>query len=1022
MSPRRFALFALGLSLLLIAAGATAATAGAAPGLPNEPRGQEPSPGGNGTDARATSGSIAVIPFTNISRDAADDWLGEGIAETVVADLESQGQFTVIGQERVRVAAGGRSATLDEAAIIPLGRALGARWVVTGGYQRLGGVLRITARMVDVNSGIVAKTVKVDGVVEEIFDLQDRIAAELTTDGPRTAVADETPRRMPGAAGRPGFAATGGEGGAPGATGNGSNGGSNGTAVRPGDVTGGIILPGRDPSNRERGVPGAAGRGGQGARGGPGGGGRPGAGVAAPGGLGTAESAGVLTGRPRVTAARADVPPTIDGQIDDAIWRSAARLTEFVQVRPLDGAPATEETEVWVAYDSANIYLAMHAHYTDPSIARTNRVDRDQTRSDDTIAVYFDTFLDQQRAYVFSVNGYGVQADSLTGSRGGGGGGRGGGGRGGGGGGFRGGGGFSGIPSGDSSWDALFDSAGTLVADGWTAEMAIPFKSLRYPASDSHRWGFQIARTIGGKDETVVWSPMSRDVSSFMSQMGLLDGLSGLSTARNIELLPTFTAVQVGSLDTNTGGFGEERQPEGGLNLKYGITSNLTLDFTYNPDFSQIESDRPQIEVNQRFPLFFSELRPFFLEGQEVFQTRGPANLVHTRTIVDPRYGGKVTGKVGKTTVGVLFANDEAAGKVEDRGDARFGRNAQFLIGRVRYDLYSESYIGAIVTDREFLDEYSRVGGVDANLRLGPTQSISMSFFQSQHRDSAGLERTGPGWSFNYGNRGRNLTYSFSTDGLDPDFRTSTGFVRRVDTRQARASVSYRWYPESWILNWGPRASYDRNYDFEGILQDEGTNVGFNMSFAKNINFNVSINRDIERFRGINFRKRRYSAGGGVNTSRRIGFGGFFNWGDQVRFSGTPFLGNSFRANIFMNLRPVSRFQLDFNLSTSRLVDPRTMDEVFDVKIYRTFSTYQFTDRLLFRNIMEFNTFDRTLGANLLLTYRVNSGTVFYIGYDDRYKQGDLIFDDDDDPLFFTTDFERTNRAFFTKMSYLFRF
>ena len=1013
-------------TLLLMLAFAVAASA-AMPVLASPPRAQAAPPAGNGggttDDTDVSSGSVAVIPFTNISRHEADDWIGDGIAETVMADLESLGNLTVMAQERVRAAAAGRDdAEFDDVALTALGRELGARWVVTGGYQRIGSQLRITARMVDADSGLIARTVKADGTLDEIFDLQDRIAAELTTD----AQPNQMARATPDVRGSPsGVATPRGEGADPLATGNRFNSegseGSEGAAgvddLEPAQVTGGIILPDGDPASRARRGPGAAGGGGAGGRGVPGGrGGGPGGGAVAPGGPGPAASAGVLTGRPIVTAARAAEPPRIDGQLDDAVWQRAARLTEFVQVRPIEGAPASEETEVWVAFDSGNIYVAMHAYYANPSIARANRVDRDQIRSDDTISVYFDTFLDQQRAYVFSVNGYGVQGDSLMGSRGGG---RGGGDRGGG---FRGGGGgFSGVPSGDSSWNALFDSAGTLVADGWTAEMSIPFKSLRYPSNDSHRWGFQVVRSIGGKDETVVWSPVARG-NTFMSQMGLLDGLSGLSTSRNLELLPTFTAVQVGSLDTNTGGFGEERQPEGALNLKYGITSNLTLDFTYNPDFSQIESDRPQIEVNQRFPLFFSELRPFFLEGQEIFRTRGPANFVHTRTIVDPRYGGKVTGKVGKTTIGLLFANDEAPGKVDDVADPAFGKTAQFLIGRVRYDLYAESYIGAIVTDREFLDRYSRVGGVDANFRIGRSQSVSMSFFQAQHRDSDDVERTGPGWSFNYSNRGRNLTYYFSTDGLDPDFRTDTGFVRRVDTRQARASVSYRWYPESWIVSWGPRASYDRNYDFEGILQDEGSNVGLSLSFAKNINFNVSVNRDMERFGGINFLKNRYSAGGGVGTSRRIGFGGYFNWGDQIRFSDVPFLGDSVSANIFVNLRPVSRFQMDLNVSTSRLVDPSTFEEVFDVKIFRTFSTFQFTERLLFRNILEFNTFDRTLGANMLLTYRVNSGTVFFIGYDDRYRQGDLIFDDNDDPLFFTTDFERTNRAFFTKMTYLFRF
>ena len=178
----------------------------------------------------------------------------------------------------------------------------------------------------------------------------------------------------------------------------------------------------------------------------------------------------------------------------------------------------------------------------------------------------------------------------------------------------------------------------------------------------------------------------------------------------------------------------------------------------------------------------------------------------------------------------------------------------------------------------------------------------------------------------------------------------------------------------------------------------------------------------MERFGGIDFFKNRYSLGGNVNTSRAVSFGGSFNWGEQVRFSGTPFLGDSTSGNMFMSLRPFSRLQASLNMSTSRLIDPRDQTDVFDVKIFRTQTSYQFTDRLLLRNILEYNTFTRTFGANLLVTYRVNAGSVFYIGYDDRYKQGHLIFDDDDEPLFFTTDFERTNRAFFMKISYLFRY
>ncbi len=322
---------------------------------------------------------------------------------------------------------------------------------------------------------------------------------------------------------------------------------------------------------------------------------------------GAGANAGALAGLVSVQPERTQTPPSIDGRLDDAVWSDAARVTDFVQRQPLDGAPATEKTEIYIAYDSSTIHLGFYAHYEDPGIMRANRSDRDRAGfSDDIFSVYFDPFLDQQRAYVFSVNGYGVQDDSILGSRGGGGG-FGGGGPGGGG--FRGFGGGGGLPRGDSSWNALFSSGGQIVEDGFTAEMAIPFKSLRYPSRGGdipHTWGFQIARSIRGKNETVVWSPVSRGISGFLPQMGVLTGMTGLSTSRNLELQPTVAGIRFGTLDEAAGRVVDgDPQPEAGLNVKYGVTSNLTADLTFNPDFSQIETDRPQVEVNQRFALFF---------------------------------------------------------------------------------------------------------------------------------------------------------------------------------------------------------------------------------------------------------------------------------------------------------------------------------------------------------------------------------------------------------------------------------
>ncbi len=973
------------------------------------PAAQEVPAGASGQEFVPTErpdGTFAVLRFINISRDEADDWLGDGFAETVAADLAALPGMSVVGRDQVASAlTGGPGEALDASAATRLGRSVGANWVVTGGFQRVGERLRITARLLDAGTGSVTDSVTADGTMDEVFDLQDQIVAGLLRG--RTSAANPTgPERtarteadpLPTSEG-PGF----------GGSRRGRDLGDRATVDRadrvgpaprsPGDarpgapVSGGLVVP---RAESPRGA--TAGRADGGGLGGP---------------AASAVSAGALVGRPSYNATFAPEPPTVDGTLDDAIWRTATSITEFVQVAPVEGDPATEDTEVFVAFDSTHLYLGMHAHYSNPGMMRASRVDRDRASySDDTISVYFDTFLDQQRAFVFTLNGYGVQGDSLMGGSGGGG--------------FRGGGGFGGggVPRGDRSWDALFESSGTLVDDGWTAELAIPFKSLRYPTSDEHRWGFQIARSIRDKNETVVWAPVSRDVSGFLPQMGLLDGIRNLSTSRNLEILPTFTAIQVGSLDTTTGGFPGEGQPEGGVNFKYGLTPNLTLDFTYNPDFSQIESDRPQIEVNQRFPLFFSELRPFFLEGQEIFNIQGPVTFVHTRTIVDPRYGGKVTGKVGKTTLGFLFANDEAAGKLDDPAERGFGQSANTIIGRARYDLYSQSHIGAVVTDREFLDSYSRLYGIDSRLQITPTASLDVAVLRTDNQglDSGVGPTSGSMFDGGYRHRGRNLSYNVSAYQIDPDFDTDVGFIRRQDIRRASSSLGYRWWPESWLINWGPEFQYSRNWNFEDVLEDEEARLRLRMSFAKNFSFNGDIRKEMERFRGINFDKVRYSLGGNVNTSRVVSFGGGYNWGDQVRFSGVPFLGNGSSLRLFVSLRPHSRLQSSININTSRLVDPFEQTDVFDVKIYRAQTTYQFTDRLLLRNILEHNTFSKTLGANLLLTYRVNSGTVFFVGYDDRYQQGDLIFDDDDDPVFFTTDFERTNRAFFTKISYLFRY
>ena len=725
-----------------------------------------------------------------------------------------------------------------------------------------------------------------------------------------------------------------------------------------------------------------------------------------------AQSTGLVPGRPSVSPTRVTTPPRIDGRLDDLAWTTAARLTTFVQQQPLEAEPASEETTVWVAYDNDRLYFAFDVKYSDPSIMRANRVDRDQASADDLMTVYLDTFLDQQRAYDFDVNGYGVQGDGVltAGSDDG------------------------GIPNPDRSWNALFDTSAQIVDYGYTAEMAIPFKSLRYPRrgpGEPHRWGLQIVREIKGKnEENAVWAPMSRDESSFYRQMGLLEGMTNLSTSRNLEFLPTFTAVQFGSIDESTGGFAtRDPDADAGINIKYGVTSNMTADFTLNPDFSQVESDEPQIEANQRFALFYPELRPFFLEGASIFEIRGPVTFVHTRTIVDPQYGVKMTGKQGRTALGVLFAEDEAAGNLDDPGDPAFGRDARTFIGRAMYDLYSGSHLGGLVTNRDFMTGYSRLGLLDGSFRLGATHNLGFRVAGTANREPTGEATTGHLVDVDFRKDGRNLSYFWANFAISPDFDTEAGFVRRTDQRRSFGNVEYQWWPEHWIINWGPTFEYGRTWDYQGVLQDENVETSVDVRFAGNMEIDGGISRDMERFGGIDFLKTRYFFGGEVNASRRYQVGVNVNGGDEIYYDEeAPFLGREAGVGLELTLRPVSSVQADLSLDTSRFVDTAGGGrEMFDIKVLRAQITYQATSRLAFRNISQWDTYDKTFDLNLLATYRVNAGTVFYAGYDDHHRQGDRIDGDPDgdgvdQPLFSSTRLRRTNRAVFLKLQYLFRY
>lgn len=475
-----------------------------------------------------------------------------------------------------------------------------------------------------------------------------------------------------------------------------------------------------------------------------------------------AQGSGTYDGRTRqldVATPRIESEVRIDGRLDEPAWRDAARLVGFSQYRPVDGRPAADSTEVLVFYSPTAIHFGVRAFEAHGAGAvRATLADRDNIGADDYVQILLDTYDDDRRALLFSVNPLGVQQDGVQSEGidpGQGAGGR-----------------FDGVV--DISPDFAYESRGRVTADGWEVELRIPFKSLRYQAADPQRWGLQVKRITQHSGHEDTWTPAVRANASFLVQGGHLLGLTGLRRGLVLEVDPELTASVTGgpraATDGDHWGYRDPRTELGG-NLRWGITPNYTANATINPDFSQVESDVGQVTVNERFALFFPEKRPFFLDGLEQYDT--PGRLIYTRQIREPIAGVKLTGKRGATALAYLGAAD-------DRDWSASGDDVPvFNILRVRRDLGTSSTIGVVHTDRIEGSGYNRVSGADARVVWRRIWFSSAQVAGAWTKDDAG-SRKGTAFQVVLADRtGRAYGNHFEIDGVTPDFETRSGFVPR---------------------------------------------------------------------------------------------------------------------------------------------------------------------------------------------------------------------------------------------------
>jgi len=662
--------------------------------------------------------------------------------------------------------------------------------------------------------------------------------------------------------------------------------------------------------------------------------------------------------------------PKIDGVIDNPLWeREALEIHDFVQLTPVERGTPSQNTKAFIGYDADNLYLAFRCFDTHSDAIRASITQRDNIIEDDWVLIFLDTFNEKRRAFTFILNPLGIPMDGMRIEEG-------------------------GSDQIDASWDAVFQSEGKLDAEGYTVELAIPFKSLRFPDVKEKVWGVTLARTIARTGEIIVWPAMSRDKPGLLCQAREMTITGEVERGSNFELMPVATSLKTKDADFDF---------DPGLNFKWGMSSEMTLDMTLNPDYSQIEADAPQIDINQRFALYYPEKRPFFLEGMEIFQFP-EIQVVYTRRIIDPIGGAKLSGKLGRFTYGLISAYDmsptESLWEVSD-GQVDRDATALFNIFRMKADVLKESYIGFALTDKELTGgSYNRLAGMDGQFKFGDHFFLNFQANAAQTKYGESKSDYAPAL---YGNMGYYLEHwgagVFGT-AIHPDFEAASGYVNRVDYRSWGGYAFFNIFPEKRYLNQIRfQLNGGRRFAYRGeTLEDQWLELRTNLRFTEFSQMNVEFQRSLERYGGIDFHKTGLEIEAESNLIGWLPFGFFFSTGNSIFYDpDDPFLGCSNSYGLIVTLKPSKRLRISSSLSKQTFWETWGGAEIYDYNVLRSRITYQLNKTLSVRAIVDYNHFYRTLYGSFLFSYVYRPGTVFFLGLDNdlfrdefgRYAQSD---------------------------------
>ncbi|MDD8032178.1 MAG: DUF5916 domain-containing protein [Acidobacteriota bacterium] len=676
----------------------------------------------------------------------------------------------------------------------------------------------------------------------------------------------------------------------------------------------------------------------------------------------------------------------IDGTLSEEAWAKALKVVLDIEIMPGENIETSFKTECFLAYDRHNLYVGFIAHDPEPDKIRAFYNDRDNCWQDDLVGIILDTFNDENRAFTFFVNPLGIQADEIM---------------------------SLGGQQEDMTWDAIWNSAARITGSGYEVEMAIPFSSLQFqPSRDEQTWGFVPLRIVPrSRRYQISIMPFDRNNPCTLCQAPKITGFKGISPGRNLELDPTLTAARTDAREEfPSGGMKKlDSKADLGVSGSWYFTNNMNLSAAVNPDFSQVEADVAQLDINKQFALYYSEKRPFFLEGRDFFET--PVEAFYSRSIADPDWGVKISGKAGKNVIGLVSAQDTMTNLIfpgpEGSRSTSLGQRSYANVFRFRRDVAKGSTIGLIVTDREGEGYHNRVAGLDGLIRFTSSDTLTFQVLGSdtdypdEVAETFGQKQgsfSGYGGSIGFSRNKRSYYLNAQYDFADPDARADLGFVPQVGYKRFEVGGGLtRWGKKGDFFNrMTVFSNYDQSAGYDGNLLEREWEAGVDLEGPLWSYFNWDIGTRKKVYLGHSFNQVFNQLFFSIRPAGNFSFNTWLSFRDEIDYENIRD-GKAFEIEPEMDIRLGRHLQVSLSHLISRLKVEG--GRLFLANLTQSKIIYHFNNRVFLRAIFQYQDVNKNpelytfpvdenfhkLFSQLLFSYKLNPRTVLFLGYSDNY-------------------------------------